>query len=126
MTMASTISEFVWPGPALANSVTAMGHSGHTGCALGRSQRFNFLGGVAIPAVILTFAGDWHLIDQSVLGRELGCLSFPSGGNRAEHRLEPRRVLLELHFVLPGRAFCDGRARAHSQDGGKDPARSRC
>jgi hypothetical protein len=57
MTMTSTISEFVWPRPALASCIGGMVVRDTRGCALDQTQRFN-------SQLVCTFAGDAHVIDQ--------------------------------------------------------------
>jgi AraC-like DNA-binding protein len=64
MTMTSTISQVVWPRPALADCISGMVVRDTRGCALDQAQRFNFFPASPFPGVNWTFAGDWHLIDQ--------------------------------------------------------------
>jgi AraC-like DNA-binding protein len=64
MTMTSTISQFVWPRPALAGCIAGMLVRDTRGCALDQAQRFNFYPASALPAVSWRFAGDTHVIDQ--------------------------------------------------------------
>jgi hypothetical protein len=62
--MTSPISEFVRPRPALVGCIGPMVVRDTRGCALDKTQRFNFHPASLFPAVAWTFAGDWHVIDQ--------------------------------------------------------------
>lgn len=64
MTVTSTISEFVWPRPALADCITVMVIRDTRGCALEQNQRFTFFPASPMPAVGCMFAGDSHTIDH--------------------------------------------------------------
>jgi AraC-like DNA-binding protein len=66
MTMTSTISEFVWPRPRLADCIAGMVVRDTGGCALDDTQRFNFYPARPWPVVSWRFAGDAHVIDQPV------------------------------------------------------------
>jgi len=65
MTTASTISEFLWPRPALFGCLAGVVVRDTRGCALNHAQRFNFYPATPIPSVLMTFVGDSHVIDQS-------------------------------------------------------------
>jgi hypothetical protein len=61
---ATTISEIVWPRPAVAGCVFCMILRDTRGVALDHAQRFNFFPATPLCSVAWTFAGDCHLIDQ--------------------------------------------------------------
>jgi AraC-like DNA-binding protein len=60
----TTISEIMWPRPAVADCIFCMIVRDTRGVVLDHDQRFNFF--PASPACSLTamFAGDWHLIER--------------------------------------------------------------
>jgi hypothetical protein len=60
----TTISQIVWPRPALAGCVFCMIVRDTRGVALGHTQRFNFFPASPFCCMTWVFAGDWHLIDQ--------------------------------------------------------------
>jgi AraC-like DNA-binding protein len=62
---ATTISQIVWPRPALAGCVFCTIVRDTRGVALDQAQRFNFFPASPLCSVIWVFAGDWLLIDQS-------------------------------------------------------------
>jgi AraC-like DNA-binding protein len=64
MMMTSTISEFVWPRPALADCLTAMVIRDTRGCALEQTQRFNFFPASPFPVVVCLFAGESYVTDH--------------------------------------------------------------
>ena len=61
---ATTISEIVWPRPAVAGCVFCMIVRDTRGVALDHAQRFNFFPATPLCSVAWTLAGDCHLIDQ--------------------------------------------------------------
>jgi AraC-like DNA-binding protein len=62
--MTSTISEVVWPRPALAHCVLGMLIRDTRGCALDRNERFNFWPAELSCVVGCMVVGDSHLLDQ--------------------------------------------------------------
>lgn len=62
--MTSTISEFVWSRPALADCVSGMLVRDTRGCALDQTQRFNFWPAEWCCVVGWRVLGEGHLIDQ--------------------------------------------------------------
>jgi AraC-like DNA-binding protein len=61
---ATTISQIVWPRPAVAGCVFCMIVRDTRGLALDHAQRFNFFPASPLCCVTWVFAGDWHLIDR--------------------------------------------------------------
>jgi AraC-like DNA-binding protein len=61
---ATTISQIVWPRPAVTGCVFCMIVRDTRGVALDHAQRFNFFPATPLCSVAWTFAGDCHLIDQ--------------------------------------------------------------
>jgi AraC-like DNA-binding protein len=61
---ATTISQIVWPRPAVTGCVFCTIVRDTRGAALDQSQRFNFFPASPLCSVAWTFAGDCHLIDQ--------------------------------------------------------------
>jgi AraC-like DNA-binding protein len=60
----TTISQIVWPRPALAGCVFCTIVRDTRGVALDQAQRFNFFPASPLCCVTWVFAGDWRLIDQ--------------------------------------------------------------
>ena len=61
---ATTISQIVWPRPAVAGCIFCVIIRDTRGVALNQTQRFNFFPASPLCSVTWVFAGDWHLIDQ--------------------------------------------------------------
>jgi AraC-like DNA-binding protein len=62
--MTSTISQIMWPPPAIADCVFCMIIRDTRGRVLDHAQRFNFWPASPFCCVTWVFAGDVHLIDQ--------------------------------------------------------------
>jgi AraC-like DNA-binding protein len=63
MTLTSTISDVLWPRPALAGCIRGIIVRDTRGCALDQIQRFTFFPASLFPCVIWMFAGASQMID---------------------------------------------------------------
>jgi AraC-like DNA-binding protein len=61
---ATTISQIVWPRPAIAGCIFCMIVRDTRGVALDQTQRFNFFPASPLCSVMWGLAGEWHLIDR--------------------------------------------------------------
>jgi AraC-like DNA-binding protein len=78
----TTLSEIMWPRPAVADCIFCMIVRDTRGVALDQEQRFNFFPASPLCSVTSVVAGDWHLIDRPEqmdhprCGAKLPSLSF--------------------------------------------------
>lgn len=62
---ATTSSQIVWPGPAIAGCVFCTIIRDTRGAGLDQTQRFNFFPAAPLCSVTWVLTGDWHRIDQA-------------------------------------------------------------
>src|SRR5437868_2589375 len=60
----TTLSEIMWPRPAVADCIFCMIVRDTRGVTLDHDQRFNFFPASPVCSVTSVIAGDWHLIDR--------------------------------------------------------------
>src|SRR6516165_10493293 len=60
----TTISQIMWPRPAVADCIFCMIVRDTRGAVLDHDQRFNFFPASPLCSLTSVFAGEWHLIDR--------------------------------------------------------------